>query len=96
MRIASAPNIFQEVMNKLLGGFDYVNVYINNILVIQKEDESDESHLEKIEVALGRLEKRGFKATFKKPFFMQEEIEYLGYLLTRAGIQPQPKKLKLC
>ena len=96
MGISSAPDIFQEVMNKLLGNLDYVTVYIDNILIIQKQDESDESHFEKIEVVLGRLEKRGFKATFKKPFFMQEEIEYLGYLLTRAGIQPQPKKLKLC
>ena len=96
MGIASAPDIFQEVMNKLLGDLDYVTVYIDCILIIQKEDESDEFHLEKIEVVLGRLEKRGFKANLKKSFFMQEEIEYLGYLLTRAGIKPQPKKLKLC
>ena len=96
MGIASAPDIFQEVMNKLLGGLDYVTVYINDILIIQKEDELDESHLEKIEVVLGRLEKRGFKASLKKSFFMQEEIEYLGYLLKRAGIKPQTKKLKLC
>ena len=74
MRIASAPNIFQEVMNKLLGGFDYVNVYINNILVIQKEDESDESHLENIEVVLGRLEKWRFKANLKSPSLCRRRL----------------------
>ena len=40
-----------------------------------------------------QLEKKGFKANLKKSFFMQDEIEYLGYLLTRAGIKPQPKKV---
>ena len=77
MGIASAPDIFQEVLNKLLGNLDYVTVYIDNILIIQKEDESDESHLEKIEIVLGRLEKWGFKANLKKSFFMQEEINIL-------------------
>ena len=61
MGIAAAPDIFQEVMNKLLGDLEYVTVYIDDILIIQKEDESDESHLEKIEIVLGRLEKKGSK-----------------------------------
>ena len=48
MGIAAVPDIFQEVMNKLLGDLDYMAVYIDNILIIQKEDESDEFHLEKL------------------------------------------------
>jgi hypothetical protein len=27
-------------------------------------------------------------------FFCTHEIEYLGYILTREGIKPQPKKVK--
>ena len=52
-------------MNKLWDNLDYGTVYIDNILIIQKEDESDKFHLEKIEVVLGQLEKRGFKANLK-------------------------------
>ena len=49
MGIVLAPDIFQEVTNKLLGDLNYVTVYIDDIIIIQKEDESDESRLEKIE-----------------------------------------------
>ena len=41
-------------MNILLGGLYYVTVYIDDILVIQKEDKLDESHLETLAIVLGR------------------------------------------
>ena len=81
-------------MNKLFRDLEYVIVYIDNILILQREDESDEDHLKKIETVLGRLEAKGFRANPKKSFFMQPEIDYLGYLLTKGGIKPQPKKVE--
>ena len=93
MGIASSPDIFQEVMSKLLGDLNYETVYIDDILIIQKEDKSDESHLEKLSFVLRWSEKHGFESNLKKSFFMQEEIEYLGYLLTRVGIKTQLQKV---
>ena len=78
--ISSAPDIFQEVTSRLLENLDYVTVYIDDILTIQKEEESDESHLEKLAAVLRKVEKVSCKANLKKSFFMQEEIEYLGHL----------------
>ena len=72
---SNAPDIFQEVMNKLLGDLNYVTVYIDDILIIQKEDES---HLEKIEVVLGRLEKRGFKVNLKNPSLCRRKSSTLA------------------
>ena len=34
------------------------------------------------------------QANVRKCFFAEEELEYLGYYLTRNGIQPQPKKVE--
>ena len=48
MGIVSAPDIFQEVMNWLLADRDHAIVYIYDILIIHKEDETDNSHLEKL------------------------------------------------
>ena len=36
----------------------------------------------------------GLKINAKKSFFGREELEYLGYWITREGIQPIPKKVE--
>ncbi len=37
----------------------------------------------------------GLKANPPKSKFCAEETEYLGYILTRTGIKPQPKKVQV-
>ena len=94
MRLASAPDIFQSIMTGLFHDLDYVVVYLDDILIIQKEGETEDDHLQKVEEVLKRLEDKGFRANLRKSFFMQQEVEYLGYLLTSKGIKPQQKKIK--
>ncbi len=36
----------------------------------------------------------GLKINVAKLFFCVQETEYLGYILTRGGIKPQPKKVQ--
>jgi hypothetical protein len=36
----------------------------------------------------------GLKINAAKLFFCEQETEYLGYILTRGGIKPQPKKVQ--
>ena len=66
----------------------------HDILIIQKEGETEDDHLQKVEEVLKRLEDKGFRANLRKSFFMQQEVEYLGYLLTSDGIKPQQKKFE--
>ena len=40
------------------------------------------------------LDDAGFRANVRKYLFMEVKLEYLGYWLTRKGIQPQPKKVE--
>ena len=94
MGIACAPDIFQSIMMDLLGDLDYILVYIDDILIIQRAGETEQDHLNKIEIVLQRLQDKGFRANLRKSFFMQKEVEYLGYLLTADGIKPQPKKVE--
>jgi hypothetical protein len=62
------------------------------VLIIS--DGSCEDHLAKLEAVLDRLEKANFRANVRKCYFAQAKIEYLGYQLTREGIQPQPQKVE--
>ncbi len=50
-----------------------------------------EEHLQKMETVLTRLRDAGLKVNVATLSFCAHEIEYLGYILTRDGIKPQPK-----
>ena len=69
--------IFQETMNRLLGNLDYVSVYIDNILILLKEDEPDEEHLWKIETVLGRLQDTGFRGNIINPSLCNHRLDTL-------------------
>jgi hypothetical protein len=63
----------------------------NHILLIITRGTLDD-HLLKIETVLTRLRGTGLKVNTDKSLFCTHEIEYLGYILTREGIKPQPKR----
>ena len=92
MGIKNSPDIFQEIMNRILGDLDFVSAYLDDILIISNGTYED--HLAKCKIVLDRLEQANFRANLRKCFFAQDSLEYLGYLITRKGIQPQPKKVE--
>lgn len=94
MGLSCSPDIFQSIMNDILGDLPYVLVYIDDILILNNKNETVEDHIAKIEEVLARLEQAGFAVNLRKSFFMQQELDYLGYLLTPSGICPQPKKVE--
>jgi hypothetical protein len=53
-----------------------------------------EDHLDKLREVLRRLHKVGLKVNPVKSHFCTHKIEYLGYILTRDGIKPQPKNVQ--
>ncbi len=63
-------------------------------LIIITSEILDE-HLQKMETVLTRLHDAGFKVNAAKSLFCAHEIEYLGCILTREGIKPQPKKVQV-
>ena len=50
--------------------------------------------MDKLNTVLTRLENLGFRANVRKCFFAQDELEYLGYIISREGVKPQPKKVE--
>jgi DNA-binding transcriptional MocR family regulator len=43
---------------------------------------------------LQRLQKRNLKVNTSKSSFAVGELEYLGYVITREGSKPNPKKIQ--
>ena len=53
-----------------------------------------EEYLEKLEEVFLRLQVSGLKVNARKSFFARGQLEYLGYWVTREGIQPLPQKVE--
>jgi hypothetical protein len=92
MGIKVAVDVFQEVMAELFYNLDYVQVYLDDILIV--DNGTLEDHMHEVSICLERLEKAGFKANVRKSLFAVKELEYLGFWLTQTGIQPQPKMVE--
>ena len=90
--ICNGPDIFQEKMAELFDGFEYVRAYIDDLLVLTKGDFDD--HLDKMEQVFIKLQEAGLKVNAPKSFFARDQVEYLGFIITRTGIKPQPKKVE--
>lgn len=75
--IASAPAIFQRIIETHLHGIPNMFIYIDDILITGK---TEKDHLQKAGMRL----KRG------KRSFM---VEYLGHIISDKGIQPSKKNV---
>jgi hypothetical protein len=73
-------------------GLKFVQAYIDDLLAITSGSFRD--HLEKLELIFKRLRQAGLKVNADKSFFAKYELEYLGYWITREGIQPVTKKIE--
>ncbi len=74
----------------LMEALEYVRAYIDDLLVITRGTLED--HLEKLREVLRRLREAGLKVN--AAIFLYPRVEYLGYILTREGIKPQPIKVQ--
>jgi hypothetical protein len=56
---------------------------------------SFKEHLLKLEMVLARLLTTGMRVNISKSKFFTEQIEYLGYCITRQGIKPMRNKVEM-
>ena len=66
--------------------------YIDDLLCLTKG--TFEDHMEKLDLVFQRLQQAGLKVNANKSFFARTELEYLGYWISREGIQPLKEKVQ--
>jgi hypothetical protein len=92
MGVKTSPDIFQRIMYELLGDIQNIQVYLDDILITSNG--TFEEHAAIMEQVLERLQKANFRANLCKCYFGESKTDYLGYEITRDGIQPQPRKVE--
>jgi Reverse transcriptase (RNA-dependent DNA polymerase). len=92
MGMCCSGDVFQAKVDQLLGDIDGVKTYINDILVISKGSFDD--HLKQLDTCFKRIQDAGLKVKAVKCSFGLSEIPYLGYIISREGIKPDPAKIQ--
>lgn len=92
--LSNAPATFQRLMDQVYSGilWDFVMVYLDDINVYSKDFDS---HLVHLEASFKRLEKAGLKMKISKCHFCKEQLEFLGHIVNKDGIEPTPEKLEV-
>lgn len=90
--LCNAPSTFQQLMEWLFGNQQCQSLllYLDNIVVFST---SVAQHLERLGVVLGLLEWEGLKARLEKCSFLQQEVKYLGHIISSVGLATDPRKI---
>jgi len=91
--LTGAPGCFQTLMNIIFRPHldKFVLVYLDDIRIYSK---TKEEHVEHLKVILDLLRKHKLYGKLSKCTFLTQSIEYLGHVISKNGIQVNPKKIE--
>jgi transposase InsO family protein len=91
--LTNAPAVFQHMANDVFRDFLdlFVIIYLDDILVYSKTLEEHQQHVRQV---LQRLREYGLYAKLEKCQFHQEQVEFLGYVVSSEGISMDPAKIR--
>ena len=88
--VASAPALFQKIMDTILQGIPSTICYLDDI---QVTGVTEAEHLQNLEV-LKRLQASRLRVKSQKCHFMEPSVEYLGHRIDAKGVHTTSQKLE--
>lgn len=91
--LKNAPSTFQRAMNAALTGLQGMQcyVYLDDIVIYASDIEE---HTKELESVFNRLRQNNLLLQPDKCEFMRKEVAYLGHIITRNGLAPNPDKIR--
>ncbi|XP_037424582.1 uncharacterized protein LOC119289334 [Triticum dicoccoides] len=91
--LTNAPASFQAAMNKLFAHLlrKYVLVFMDDILIFSA---TLEEHLQHLQEVFRILHENQFYVKMSKCSFAQQELEYLGHIISAEGVKTDPAKIQ--
>ncbi|CAF1078981.1 unnamed protein product [Didymodactylos carnosus] len=91
--VMNGPPTFQRIMHNLIGNgrWDYVVVYLDDILIFSKTFEDHKRHLNEV---LSILNQASFQVNPEKCTITVREIEFLSDVINKDQIKPSPEKIR--
>ncbi|XP_034023466.1 uncharacterized protein K02A2.6-like [Thalassophryne amazonica] len=89
--ITSAPEIFQRKMMETMEGLEGVEIFMDDVLIYGATVSEHDQRLEKV---MQRIEIAGLKLNRDKCSIRQHQLRFLGHLIDKDGIRPDPDKVE--
>ena len=91
--LVNAPGVFQKLMSVVLQDLGkFAMAYLDDIITFSPSMEENIKH---IQLVFDRLRQHQLKLKISKCKFMQEETQYLGFIINRQGIMTDPDKVQV-
>lgn len=91
--LKNAPATFQRIMNSVLTGLvgNECFVYLDDIIIYSS---NFSEHLRKLEKVFQRIQANHLMIQPDKSEFIHTQIQYLGHIICKDGIKPNPTKIQ--
>ncbi len=91
--LTNAPATFQRMVNLLLSGLNWKScmAYLDDVIVFSK---TFQQHLSDLREIFDRLREQNLKLSPTKCKFFRQEVTFLGHVVDKNGIRPDPDKTK--
>jgi len=78
-------------MSELFEDIEGVKAIADDLLILGKDDEEHDARLKQV---LNRACEVNLKFNAKKCRIRQEEVPYVGHVLSKDGLKPDPEKIR--
>ena len=84
--LKNAPQIFQRKMDNIFRDYDFIHVYVDDMLI---SSQSQEQHLKHLDIFIDLCKTNGIGLSKKKSIIGEQKIEFLGLMIDSEGIELQ-------
>lgn len=89
--LRNAAQTLQRFLDQIFRDYNFIWIYIDDILIASK---TEEEHLLHLEMVFERLNQYGIVLNANKCKFAVSEVEFLGVSISSQGLQPLPQKVQ--
>ena len=97
MGISPAPEVFQRKLMQALEGMPGIYIIAEDVLITGEGETMQSASLDhdnKLQQFLRRCRERNIKLNAEKLKLRNQEVPYIGHLLTAEGLKVEPEKIR--
>lgn len=88
--VSCAPEVYQRIMDNMLEGISGAHAVIDDILIAGKSIQDHDRILRRV---IERATKYNLQLNLEKTRLRQSQVTYVGHVITKDGLKPDPAKV---